>query len=408
MSLLSLAPTSISPLHAARPEGVREQRRAKGGRALGRIEVHDNFHAAEPAWTELESLSPGSAYQTRRWLSAWIETIGRACGAEPMLVVAYGRDRAPVACFPFGVIGHERIRIAGFLGGRDSNANIGLFRPGAAFSRSDLESVFRAAALKTEKRPDAFVLSNQPMVWEGHANPLLVFPHQPSPSFGHASALLPDFAVYLESKLSSEARKKLFKKRKRLEKEAGPLRHLVASDRSEALRILDAFFAQKLARFTMLGIESDFEHPSARAFLERGSFDGVDVGAPVIELHALLAGERIVATYGGVRHRRRFHAMFNSFDMAADVAKCSPGDLLLMSLLEQMCAAGVECFDLGVGEARYKDAWCDLEPLFETIIPVSAKGRAFALAESTRLRLKRQVKQSPWLWSLAQRLRAGL
>ena len=407
MSLLSPTHDPGAFPRPARPGAKGEQRRARGGRALGKVEVYTTFENAEPAWSELEALSPGSAYQTRRWLSAWSDTIGRACGADLMLVVAFARDRTPVACLPFGVIGHERIKIAGFLGGRNSNANLGLFRPGAAFTKSDLQSLFRAAAVKAKTRPDAFVLSNQPESWEGRPNPLLAFQGQRSPSFGHASTLTPDFSAFVAEKLSQEARKKLLKKRKRLAKDFGELRYVVAADRRETQMILDAFFEQKLARFRALGIESDFEHPSSRDFLDLASAGGLERGAAV-ELHALIAGERVVATYGGAQHRRRFHAMFNSFDMSEDAARCSPGDLLLLSVLETMCVRGVETFDLGVGEARYKEAWCEREPLFETIIPVSAKGQAFALAESARLRLKRQVKQSPWLWSLAQRLRAGL
>ncbi|HUZ66631.1 MAG TPA: GNAT family N-acetyltransferase [Beijerinckiaceae bacterium] len=388
---------------AARPE----QRRAKGGRALGRIEVHENLDSVDSAWKELEDLCPASVYQTRRWLAPWMETLGGACNAIPMLVVAYGKSDMPVAFLPLAVVAYDRIKIAGFLGGRDSNANCGLFRPGVSFSRGDLESIFRAAALKARQRPDVFTLSHQPESWEGLRNPLLAIPHLPSASAGHCTRLASDPAAYVRSKLSPDSHKKLLKKRRRLEKDFGPLCHVKASGKAEALRVLDAFFAQKLARFRQQGIESDFSHPSTKAFLERASAS--ETGEPVLELHALIAGDRIVATYGGALHRGRFHAMINSFDSSPAVAKTSPGDLLLLAMLEDMCAAGIESFDLGVGEARYKDVWCELtEPLFETLVPVTAKGRAFALAESARLRVKRQVKQSPWLWSLAQQLRTRL
>lgn len=391
----------------ARTGSQPELRRAKGGRALGRIEVYETIESAEPAWAELEAICPASAYQTRRWLGPWIETMGRACGASPMLVVAYGKAKAPVAFLPLGVIGHERIKIAGFLGGRDSNANLALFRPGVVFSRGDLESLFRAAAIKAPQRPDAFAFSHQPESWEGVGNPLLAFPHLPSASAGHSTRLLPDPGAYMRARLSPDSVKKLLKKRKRLETEFGPVKHMRAVQRQEILDVLDAFFLQKLARLREQGVESDFDHPAARAFLESASVGSAAAGAKAIELHALIAGDRIVATYGGALHRGRFHAMINSFDSAPAVARMSPGELLLQAMLESMCASGVETFDLGIGEARYKDAWCETtEPLFETIVPVTTRGRAFAIAESARLRVKRQVKQSPWLWSLAQRLRA--
>ena len=396
-----------APLRQTAPKvgaALPEKRRARNGRTLGHVQVHACASDAEAVWAELESACPGSVYQTRRWLIPWMETIGAAAGIVPMLVAAYGKGGSPVAFLPLGVVAFERIRIAGFLGGRDSNANFGLFRPGAAFSRGDLDSIFRAAALKAGLKPDVFALSRQPEAWEGARNPLLALPHLPSASAGHSTRLRFDAPGYLSSKLSADAHKKLLKKARRLQRECGPLLHVRPKGRAEIGAVLEAFFAQKLARFRAQGIDSDFEHPAARAFLERATRD--DEGRPSIELHALAAGERIVATYGGSLHRNRFHAMINSFDAEPAVARSSPGDLLLLSMLESMCAEGVECFDLGVGEARYKDVWCETsEPLFETLIPVTARGRAFALAEWARLRLKRQVKQSPWLWSVAQQLR---
>ena len=408
MALLLPGPADLRRT-TAQPGLGREKRRTRTVRSLGRVEIIGDPNKARDLWAEMEAICPNSIYQTRRWALAWLDTVGAACDAFPMLVAAYARTGEPVAFLPLGVVAHERIRIAGFLGGRDSNANFGLFRPGVRWTRGDIESIFRAAALKAARRPDVFALSHQPHEWEGAPNPLLELPHQPSASAGHSTLLArdgkSDGKSFACAKLSPTTRKKLDRKWRRLESLAGPLTYRKAERPDDAAHFLDAFFRQKLARFKQQGIESDLDHPAARAFLERAALGG-GRRRPAIELHALAAGDRIFAVYGGALHRSRFHAMFNSFELAEEVAKSSPGDLLLRAMIETMCADGVECFDLGVGEARYKDAWCEnIEPLFETIIPVTAKGRAFAMAESTRLRLKRQVKQSPWLWSLAQRLR---
>ena len=64
---------------------------------------------------------------------------------------------------------------------------------------------------------------------------------------------------------------------------------------------------------------------------------------------------------------------------------------------------------LGVGEAGYKNAWCDVaEPLFDTLLPVSATGRARSTLEAARLALKRRIKQTPWIWALAKKVRAKI
>lgn len=76
----------------------------------------------------------------------------------------------------------------------------------------------------------------------------------------------------------------------------------------------------------------------------RACLDGLTAGNPAIELHALVTGNRIVAVYAGATHRGRFHAMINSFDPAPEIARTSPGDLL-MSMMQTIGDRGFsECF----------------------------------------------------------------
>ena len=379
--------------------------RREGARSLGRIDVFENPADALDAWRELEAIAPASAYQSMRWLLPWIEVIGKPAGVTPMIVVAHGANGAPVALLPFGVVQQGSIRLINFLGGRDSNSNVALIRPGVHFDRADVISLLRAAAMKSRLKPDAFVLSNQPENWEGAPNPLALLPHQRSPSECHSATLGPDAAAFLAERLSTDTRKKLRKKRKKLG-DWGPVAHKVARDAADVRAILDAFFAQKLERFRQKNISSEFETPESRQFLETACMSGLETGAPAIELHALTAGEKIVAVYAGTPHRGRFHAMINSFDPDPEIGRTSPGDLLLMSMMEMMCNRGYRAFDLGIGEARYKSSWCDQsEHLFDTLHGVTLKGRAFVMREGARLRAKRFVKQNPWAWTLAQKFR---
>ena len=395
------------PLDHRSRESAGADVRAAAGR-LGRIEVYENVADALPAWGELEAVAPASAYQTRKWLVPWIETIGRASGVRPMIVVAHGANDVPVALFPFGIVQQGGVRLVNFLGGRDSNSNLGLIRPGTQLDRADLASLLHAAARNARLQPDAFVLSNQPASWEGVPNPLALLAHQRSPSECHSATLIPhDGASLVKERLSGESRKKLRNKRKKLS-ELGPVSHLVASNPDEVVRIIDAFFAQKLERFRQKNIPSDFEATETRQFFMRTCLDGLGSGQPAVELHALAAGGRIVAVYAGTPHRGRFHAMINSFDPHPEIARISPGDLLLMSMIEMMCERGYQAFDLGIGEARYKSSWCDRsEPLLDTLFPITLKGRAYVLRESARLRLKRYVKQNKWAWTAVQKLRFG-
>jgi CelD/BcsL family acetyltransferase involved in cellulose biosynthesis len=101
--------------------------------------------------------------------------------------------------------------------------------------------------------------------------------------------------------------------------------------------------------------------------------------------------------------------MATSFDMDSEIAKTSPGEILLVDLIKLKGNAGISVFDLGVGEARYKTTICDdRDELVDTFLPLTMKGRAFAGVARAKRALKRRVKSSPVLLKLAQRASSWL
>ncbi|MDB5533550.1 MAG: hypothetical protein JWO28_1865 [Hyphomicrobiales bacterium] len=375
--------------------------------ALPRLEIHTDPASAMDAWAELEELAPASVYQTRRWLLPWIETVCPAIGMTPLLTIARAPSGTPLALLPLGISVSGGLRLVQFLGGRDSNANLGLFRPGFEPTRKDLVAILYQAAFASRLKPDAFVLANQPLTWEGAPNPFAAIPRQDSPSFCYSTALHSDFEPFFKERLSADARKKLRAKERKLA-EIGPVAHRKAETEADVAAFLDAYFNQKQQRFAQMNISANLRNNVALDYFRRSCLPTGNT-PPAIELHALKAGERIVAIYGGGIHRGRFHGMINSFDMDPQVARSSPGDLLLAKLIEAKCGEDLTRFDLGIGEGRYKHAWCnEAEPLFDTLIGLSGAGQAFVFMEKTRRRAKRMIKQSEWAWPMAKKIRAGL
>ena len=57
------------------------------------------------------------------------------------------------------------------------------------------------------------------------------------------------------------------------------------------------------------------------------------------------------------------------------IARSSPGEMMVHAVVAEAIARGFSEFDLGVGEARYKDESCEaVEPLFDSALGVSARG----------------------------------
>jgi CelD/BcsL family acetyltransferase involved in cellulose biosynthesis len=368
-------------------------------RLIHRVAIlHDPVEAL-PDWEALERRAPLSPYQTRAWLLPWLKTLGAAI--EPAFVVAYDAKDEAVALLPLGLSNRFGLRIASFLGGKDANTALGLFHPDSGWNRSTIKYLLRVAASRAQI--DIFVLRNQPYRWEDRPNPLAALPHQTSPSANHKTLLVRDAERHFDQTLSKKARKHLRQKETKLSG-LGQVAHQTALTRVAAEAILNAYFVQKAQRFRSRGIKQRRDLQQFHRFLALGS-DPDAIAKPAIELHALTCGDRIVATFGGACHRGRFSGMFVSFDSNEDMARFSPGDLLIARIIAQKCQETVREFDLGIGEARYKSAFCpETEELFDTVLGMSVPGRVVASGLAFLLRSKRAVKQSAWLWRTLQKL----
>ncbi len=372
---------------------------------IAHIEVFRDPSGVEPAWAELESVAPVSSYQTRAFLIPWIETLGKSRGVEPLFLLGRDWKNRAIALFPLGIEHYGPIRAAVFLGGKESNFNLGLIRPDVALTGDDVRALFATAVRALGKEaPHLFLLQNQPREWQGVANPLACLTHQESPSFAYATKLQASGEAFIASKFSKERRKKLRKKEARLA-ETGPIALMSNDTPAKAQALVDAFLTEKIARCEARAYETDFADPAMRQFLERLSVPGDD-HPPALDFYGLKAGERIVATIAGVAHQTHFSAFINSFASDPDIAKSSPGDLLLMRLLALQCDAGRTGVDLGVGEAYYKASYCELTlPLFDVVLPVGLVGHFCAAYTKLRLSMKRWIKRRPEIFASVRRLR---
>ena len=112
-----------------------------------------------------------------------LDFTGRKAAITPVFVIAYGADARPAALLCLGLQKRGPVKLATFLGGKDSNFNIGLIRAGQSWTTSDLRRLLvRATGELGRTAPDAFLFVNQPYTWGGADNPLAALPHQPSPS----------------------------------------------------------------------------------------------------------------------------------------------------------------------------------------------------------------------------------
>ncbi|MCA3585339.1 MAG: GNAT family N-acetyltransferase [Methylocystis sp.] len=326
----------------------------------------------------------------------------------PLLVAARDQGGKVILLLPLGLRRLWGATVAEFLGGKHANFNMGLYDSSVAscLTSQDVKALLKAVAER--HRIDLFIFQNQPLSWDGQQNPMAQLAYSRSSDSGWKGALARDHDALLGSILSLERRKKLRAKERKLT-ELGSITYSEAKTRREVDQALTAFLVQKRDRFHQLGIPNPFAEPGAEAFLRRGaSPTATDTRSP-IALFLMKADERVLAVFGGVIHRGRFTGMFTSYDNDPAVSRCSPGDLLLMNVVRMMCEQGLDTFDLGTGDAAYKSVYCPIEePLFDTLLPFSVKGRLAAIAIGARLAFKRFVKRSAFAMAVVARCRRML
>ncbi|HEV2513093.1 GNAT family N-acetyltransferase [Bosea sp. (in: a-proteobacteria)] len=396
---------SVVADRAPSPSAAPAPRRDAEACRWARVVVGSDLAALEADWRALEADALVTPYQAYDWVHPFATTIGRAEGMDFRFVRVEDGQGDLLALFPLVVTRRLGTRFAEFIGGKHANYHMALYRPDFA------EALDAAAAQQLLQEIgaaiggiDALFLINQPTAWQGISNPPARLAAGQSPSRAYKLALEPgDCEGTLRRSMSKHARKKMTTKRNRFA-EFGPSELVQARSDAEIERVLDAFLAQKAARFAQMGVPDPFAAPAIRTFLREGAI-GRPSHSPAIELYSLDLAGRSVATYVGAVQGKRFSGMATSFDLFSETSRTSPGEILLVELIKRKCQVGLTMFDLGVGEARYKTTICDdSDELVDTFVPLTAKGRAYASYSQAKRALKRRIKASPLALKMAQRI----
>lgn len=360
--------------------------------AFATVAVARSIDEAARAWDALTPVSLATPYQGRAFLAAWADAIAPEEGATPMVVIARDADGTPVALLPLCVRRRFGVAVARFMGGSHVNYNAPVIRRDrlVAFDSDGCLRLLREAAAIAGV--DAYALSNQPLVWEGEANPFAALPSQPSPDPAFSGPLAASLDDHLKLFVSAKSRSNQRRKMRRFE-ELGTPRIYCATTEAERRRLLDAYFAQKARQFDERGVANVFGRPGVRAFIDAAC--GLSGAKPTIDLYGFdLDGETIAVT-GGLADHQRYCGMFISIT-SGEKAKYSPGEMLMNFVVEQAIGRGLKTFDLGVGAAAYKKMYCpNRETLVDSVIGVTARGRLAATLVSAGTALKARLKASP-------------
>jgi CelD/BcsL family acetyltransferase involved in cellulose biosynthesis len=370
---------------------------------IARIDILTDLAAAEPIWRALEARGGfSSPYQRYDFLRAWQHDAGRDENTSPHIVVAVDAEQRPLVLLPFVLKRAHGVRVAAFMGGKHTTFNMGLWDRDFAGSAAPADLERLLAGLRERAAADVLALTQQPLNWQGLPNPLARWPHQPSVN-GCPVLVMPPSAAPT-ALISNSFRKRLKSKEKKLQALAG-YRYSIATDDAEITRLLDWFFRVKPLRMAEQKLPNVFAEPGVEAFVREACMARLSSGNRAIDIHALTCDEEMIALFAGVADDDRFSMMFNTYTLSQH-AHWSPGLILMRHIIDHYAGRGYRALDLGIGADDYKRLFCrDDEPIFDSFIALTARGRIAAAALAAIARGKHVVKHSPALLGLAQRLR---
>ena len=369
------------------------------------VDILGDLGQAEQVWRGLEDRRQFSTpYQRFDFLSIWQRQVGAREGLLPFIVIAYDAERRPLLLLPLALKHEHGVRTAAFMGGKHTTYNMALWNRDFAANAAGADLDALIAAIRARSGADVLALTQQPLRWRDLPNPLALLPNQASANDCPLLTMVPDAPP--TARISHSFRRRLKSKERKLQTLPG-YRYGAATTDAEINRLLDAFFRIKPLRMAEQKLPNVFAEPGVEDFVRGACLAQLAGGGHAIDLHALECDDEVIAIYAGVADGHRFSMMFNTYTMS-DNSRYSPGLILVRNIVDHCAERGYHALDLGIGSDDYKRLFCKSdEPIFDSFIPLSRRGKFAAAAMSAVNSAKRLVKHNPALFQMAQKLRSA-
>lgn len=367
------------------------------------VRLYDRLEDAEGDWRAVEAAAVLTPYQRYDWVKAVL-----AAGLDPARRIAIAVVRSgecPIGVLPLAIERHFGVTQARLIGTSIANGDWFPCEPAIAAGLTPdqtmalLRDIARAAG-----GIDLVRFYNQPARWQGVPNPLLPLSSSPAPNNLYFADIPSSARPYIDHNLSAKRRSNIKRGVRRLEESFGKVALRRAETADELDRQHQAFLAQRAERFAEMGVENIFASREFVRFFKTLAVAGFGELRPALAFHALYAGDQIVATSIGTYQGTHYSQYINS-TASGPAAKVSLTGVLLAELLDELVGAGITSIDMGAGDFEYKTEWTAPQPLFHSLIALTALGRQIGPLLASGSALKRLIKQTPALWDAAQATR---
>lgn len=373
------------------------------------LDVHRDLASIEQDWRRFEQHADCTVFQTFDWLSTWQRHIGARDDVRPAIVVGRHGGGDILFILPLATQPHSVARELTWLGSALCDYNGPLLAPGfsARIDSERFKQIWRAVLQEIKSEPrlgfDLVRLFKMPATVGTQPNPMLALTNMPDPSGAYATALGEDWEAFYAAKRSAATRGRDRTKRRRLA-EFGDIRMVTPETASDVLATLDVLMEQKAQSFARMGVSNLFERPGHPEFY-RALATGPQT-RHFVHVSRLDVGPHIAAANIGLTFRDTYYHLQASYT-CGEIARFGPGAAHLHDLMRYAIARGFKVYDFTIGDESYKRDWCDRgQTLYDHIAIVSWRGALVGASAAALQRLKRRIKQTPWLWQAFSKARA--
>lgn len=366
------------------------------------INVIDRAEALREEWLELQKSGIATPYQSYDWVQTWQTAVSDQTGEQIRIVSIRDGSGTLLAILPLAIERAWGATIAKWAS--SSLINYGMPVMSAEFAKIARENPFQLMRLVGEALPgvDALHLGFQPGAWDGLENPFAATFTDVGANRTYLTNLPADYESLYTNKRSKQTRRNNRRRDAKLGR-FGEVNFGLPKDSEETTHVLSTLFSFVRDRLGKQGISDPYGDEGVKFY---SALAKLPESAPLqLKPYVLKTDEEIVAVNMGAEYKGRFCGLVCSIIDGPQTTH-SPGDLALRKTIETCCTDGVEIFDFSAGDSPYKFHWADQTvPLAETVFPVTGAGYGYAALVLPQLSTKRIIKNSTWLWSMAQRAR---
>jgi len=290
-------------------------------------------------------------FQSREFLDVWLGTIGKASRIEPYLVVVRDGDGRPVLYLPLAIETKFNLRLLRFMDCGVADYNAPIVAADRKLSRQEFHKVW-AEILALLPAFDVVDLKKIATDVDGAPNPLTYLDCTPFGDSGHAVALS-RFRDQTDTRRSiARLRRKLQSYAKGLS-QIGETRFLTNPGASETAPLTERLLEFKRRKYERTSTPDFLAAPGVEQFYREMTNPG-RLGK-ISHLSALTVGDTVASAHLGFIGRGRFYYILIGYD--SQFGRYGVGHLLLQHLIDQSVAQDFDTFDLGIGDASYKNKW---------------------------------------------------